>query len=66
MTIANPLLLLYSIEPRIVYLGINMRLQRANESNKTTARLEGFTRWILQVEKDKVQGIPILEDGEPN
>ena len=50
----------------IVHLPINIRLQRVDQSNETTKRLEGFARWILQVGESEVQGIPILEDGEPN
>ena len=50
----------------IVHLPINIRLQRVDQSNETTKRLEGFARWILQVGEGEVQGMPILEDGEPN
>jgi len=49
-----------------MHLRIKMRLQRVDQSNETTDRLEGFARWILQVGECKVQEIPISKDVEPN
>lgn len=66
----NLSLLLRSIEQHfgmsILHLRINMRLQRIDEPNETVYIVEEFSRWILQVGDGQVQGIAILDDGEPN
>jgi len=43
-----------------------MRLQRVDQPSETTERLKELARWISQVGEGKMQGISILEDGEPN
>jgi len=53
-------------ECSIFHLRINMKLQQTDEPNMSMHIIEDFARWILQVGNDKVQGIAISDDGEPN
>ena len=53
-------------ECSILYLHINIRLQRIDEPSETTHIIEEYAQWILQVGDGEVQRIVISDDGEPN